>query len=54
MPEAGRHIRGDRKPWMTPFLGLVHALCHSPLRHMWGKLDALATMIEHEEKTYKQ
>ncbi len=42
------------EPWQTPFLGLVHAACHSRfLRRAWGKLDALATMIEHERETYE-
>ncbi len=57
--EAHRVLKPDGifvaiEPWMTPFLAAVHALCHTPLRHMWGKLDALATMIEHEQRTYKQ
>jgi SAM-dependent methyltransferase len=42
------------EPWQTPFLGLVHRACRSrPLRRAWAKLDALATMIEHERETYE-
>lgn len=42
------------EPWGTPFLSLVHALCQTPLRRRWGKLDALATMIEQERETYER
>jgi SAM-dependent methyltransferase len=42
------------EPWLTPFLRLVHRACDSPARRVWGKLDALATMIEYEEDTYRQ
>jgi ubiquinone/menaquinone biosynthesis C-methylase UbiE len=41
------------EPWTTPFLTMVHTLAFSPLRKAWGKLDALATMIEHERDTYE-
>ncbi len=42
------------EPWQTPFLAVVHAACRSRLlRRAWGKLDALATMIEHERETYE-
>ncbi len=42
------------EPWQTPFLSLVHAACRSRLlRRAWEKLDALATMIEHERETYQ-
>lgn len=41
------------EPWNTPFLALVHALCRvGVVRKGWGKLDALATMIERERETY--
>lgn len=40
------------EPWLTPFLSCVHAACRSPLRKIWGKLDALATMIDNERTTY--
>jgi ubiquinone/menaquinone biosynthesis C-methylase UbiE len=43
------------EPWLTPFLGLVHAVCENPLaRRCSAKLDALATMIEYERRTYEQ
>jgi ubiquinone/menaquinone biosynthesis C-methylase UbiE len=36
------------EPWLTPFLRFVHAVAFfRPTRAAWGKLDALATMIEH-------
>jgi SAM-dependent methyltransferase len=40
------------EPWLTPFLRLAHAACESPARRLWGRLDALATMIEYERETY--
>lgn len=41
------------EPWSTPFLTMVHAMAHQRvLRRMWGKLDALACMIEREHETY--
>jgi ubiquinone/menaquinone biosynthesis C-methylase UbiE len=41
------------EPWLTPFLRVVHAACESSLcRKAWNKLDALATMIDHERDTY--
>ncbi|NOT31629.1 MAG: class I SAM-dependent methyltransferase [Planctomycetes bacterium] len=41
------------EPWSTPFLTVVHALCRvGPARAVWGKLDALARMIERERETY--
>lgn len=43
------------EPWLTPFLRFVHAVAFfPPTRAAWGKLDALATMIEHERTTYEQ
>jgi ubiquinone/menaquinone biosynthesis C-methylase UbiE len=43
------------EPWLTPFLNLVHAICENPLaRKLSAKLDALATMIEYERRTYEQ
>jgi SAM-dependent methyltransferase len=42
------------EPWLTPFLRVVHWTCQRPVaRKAWGKLDALATMIEHERATYE-
>ena len=40
------------EPWLTPFLRLAHAACDSPVRRLWDRLDALATMIEYERETY--
>jgi SAM-dependent methyltransferase len=43
------------EPWSTPFLTFVHAVCENPLaRKLSVKLDALATMIHHERRTYEQ
>jgi ubiquinone/menaquinone biosynthesis C-methylase UbiE len=43
------------EPWLTPFLRLVHGICKNPLaRKCSAKLDALATMIEYERRTYEQ
>jgi len=43
------------EPWLTPFLSFVHAVCENPMaRRASNKLDALATMIEHERETYEQ
>lgn len=43
------------EPWLTPFLSIVHAICKSIwIRRLIPKMDALATMIEHEYVTYFQ
>ena len=43
------------EPWITPFLSLAHWGCRRRLARLaWKKLDALATMIEHEIETYEQ
>jgi ubiquinone/menaquinone biosynthesis C-methylase UbiE len=43
------------EPWLTPFLKFVHAVCANRLaRRLSPKLDALQTMIEHEQRTYDQ
>ena len=43
------------EPWLTPFLRLVHQAGRSAIvRRLWAKMDALATMIEHESVTYEQ
>ena len=42
------------EPWLTPFLSVVHAVCATPARHVWGRLDALATMIHYEQDTYRR
>ena len=42
------------EPWSTPFLTLVHWACRIPgARRLLPKLDALATMIDHERATYE-
>jgi ubiquinone/menaquinone biosynthesis C-methylase UbiE len=40
------------EPWLTPFLRLAHAVSAGPARKLWGRLDALATMIEYEGEVY--
>lgn len=41
------------EPWRTPFLTFVHAVSEfPPTRRLWGKLDALAVMTQHEHTTY--
>lgn len=58
--EIHRVLRNDGKlvavePWLTPFLRLVHTVSGiSLVRRCSPKLDALATMIEHERQTYEQ
>lgn len=58
LPEIARVlVPGGRlafvEPWLTPFLRGVHSLCgRSWLRRSWGKLDALATMIDGERSVY--
>ena len=58
--EAKRVLKNDGlliliEPWATPFLGLVHAFSRSRIiRSLSPKIDALATMIHHERKTYLQ
>lgn len=48
---GGRFVAVE--PWRTPFLDAVHWLCARSLaRRIWPKLDALATMIDHERATY--
>jgi ubiquinone/menaquinone biosynthesis C-methylase UbiE len=43
------------EPWLTPFLRLVHAVSASPMaRRVSGRMDALATMIQFERRTYEQ
>jgi ubiquinone/menaquinone biosynthesis C-methylase UbiE len=58
--EMQRVLRKDGRvlfvePWLTPFLKFVHAVSENPLaRRLSNKMDALATMIEHEKRTYEQ
>lgn len=48
---GGRFVAVE--PWRTPFLDVVHWWCDRRVaRRAWPKLDALATMIEHERDTY--
>jgi ubiquinone/menaquinone biosynthesis C-methylase UbiE len=43
------------EPWRTPFLTLVHFVSElPPVRRLSKKMDALATMTEHEIRTYEQ
>jgi hypothetical protein len=43
------------EPWRTPFLTFVHFVSEIPIvRRLSVKVDAFATMIEHEIRTYPQ
>jgi SAM-dependent methyltransferase len=43
------------EPWKTPFLSVVHYWAEkSVVRQISVKFEALATMIEHERRTYEQ
>jgi ubiquinone/menaquinone biosynthesis C-methylase UbiE len=43
------------EPWRTPFLTLVHFISEIPaIRKISNKMDAFATMTEHEIRTYEQ
>jgi hypothetical protein len=43
------------EPWLTPFLSLVHWLCRQSIaRRLSGKIDALATMINHDRQSYER
>lgn len=43
------------EPWLTPFLKFVHAISENPLaRRVSRRMDALATMIQFERRTYEQ
>jgi SAM-dependent methyltransferase len=58
--ESGRVLSKDGllvvvEPWATLFLSVSHALCRSrTIRRLSPKIDALATMIHYERKTYEQ
>src|SRR5260370_5283547 len=58
--EMQRVLRNDGciilvEPWLTPFLRFVHAISEIPLaRRLSNKMDALATMIQFERRTYAQ
>jgi ubiquinone/menaquinone biosynthesis C-methylase UbiE len=43
------------EPWRTPFLTFVHFFSElPPVRRLSNKMDALATMTQHEIRTYEQ
>jgi ubiquinone/menaquinone biosynthesis C-methylase UbiE len=58
--EMQRVLRKDGRvvfvePWLTPFLRFVHAVSENLLaRRLSNKMDALATMIHFERRTYEQ
>jgi ubiquinone/menaquinone biosynthesis C-methylase UbiE len=58
--EMRRVLRKDGRvvlvePWLTPFLRLAHLACASGVaRRLSRKVDALATMIHYERRTYEQ
>jgi ubiquinone/menaquinone biosynthesis C-methylase UbiE len=60
LSETCRVLRDDGicvvvEPWLTPFLSIVHGVCRSKIaRRVIPKIDALATMIDHERETYDQ
>jgi ubiquinone/menaquinone biosynthesis C-methylase UbiE len=58
--EMRRVLRTDGRavlvePWPTPFLRFVHRVSENPLaRRLSNRMDALATMIQFERRTYEQ
>jgi SAM-dependent methyltransferase len=56
--EIHRVLKNDGRfvlvePWETLFLQVIHFMCRRPmLCRSWGKLAALAAMIEREQETY--
>lgn len=42
------------EPWLTPLLQLIHAASFSRLRKWHDRLNAFATMVEHERETYER
>jgi ubiquinone/menaquinone biosynthesis C-methylase UbiE len=58
--EMQRVLRKDGRvvfvePWLTPFLKFVHTISENPLaRRLSNRIDALATMIHFERRTYEQ
>ena len=58
--EMQRVLRNDGcvllvEPWLTPFLRFVHVVSENPLaRRLSNRMDALATMIHFERRTYEQ
>lgn len=59
LAEVRRVLRPDGRlvlvePWLTPFLRFTHLVAENALaRRLSAKLDALATMIDHERETYE-
>ena len=60
LSETNRILRDDGllmvvEPWMTRFLALVHAICrNSAARRLSPRIEALASMIHHEQQIYYQ
>jgi ubiquinone/menaquinone biosynthesis C-methylase UbiE len=60
LKEMRRVLRRDGRlvlvePWLTPFLKFAHLACaNSAARRLSKKVDALATMIHYERRTYEQ
>ena len=58
LSEIHRVLKSDGRfvlvePWETTFLSMIHFMCRQPmLCGAWGKLGALASMIERERQTY--
>jgi ubiquinone/menaquinone biosynthesis C-methylase UbiE len=58
--EMQRVLRNDGcvvlvEPWLTPFLQFVHAVSETSFaRRLSNRMDALATMIHFERRTYEQ
>lgn len=50
--DGGRFVAIE--PWLTPFLQLAHAASFSVLRRVLSRVDAFATMVEHERETYER
>jgi SAM-dependent methyltransferase len=43
------------EPWLTPFLSFVHMVCRNRVaRRLFSKIEALATMIAGEQRTYEE
>lgn len=60
LSEANRVLRENGlmvvvEPWLTPFLSFVHAVCRNSIaRRLLPRIEALATMIYYEQRTYDQ
>jgi len=59
LTEAARVLAPDGRfvmvePWLTPFLRIVHAVSETAIaRRLSRKVDAFATMTDHERPTYE-